>query len=65
MQPLNQTRFNNLYQAYLNELILQGKSPKIIDCYSRCLGQITEYFNLCPDHFTTEGLRTYFLYLVF
>ena len=24
----DQTRFNQLYQAYLNELTLQGKSPK-------------------------------------
>jgi len=64
MQPLDQTRFDNLYQAYLNELILQGKSPKTIDCYSRCLRQVTEYFNLCPDHLTTEDLKIYFLYLV-
>ena len=28
MQPLEQVRFDNLYQAYLNELILQGKAPK-------------------------------------
>jgi integrase/recombinase XerD len=64
MQPLDQTRFDNLYQAYLNKLILQGKSPKTIDCYSRCLRQVTEYFNLCPDHLTTEDLKIYFIYLV-
>jgi hypothetical protein len=29
-----QTRFNQLYQAYLNELTLQGKSPKTLDMYS-------------------------------
>ena len=64
MQPLEQARFDNLYQAYLNELILQGKSPKTIDCYSRCLRQVTEYFNLCPDHLSTEDLKIYFLFLV-
>ena len=64
MKPLEQARFDNLYQAYLNELILQGKSPKTIDCYSRCLRQVTEYFNVCPDHFTTEQLKIYFLHLV-
>ncbi|WP_028865709.1 phage integrase N-terminal SAM-like domain-containing protein, partial [Psychromonas aquimarina] len=64
MKPLEQTRFNNLYQSYLNELILQGKSPKTIDCYSRCLRQITQYFDTCPDHLSTEELKTYFLHLV-
>jgi integrase/recombinase XerD len=29
----DQTRFNQFYQAYLNELTLQGKSPKTIDKY--------------------------------
>ena len=31
-------RFNQVYQAYLNELTLQGKSPKTVDkmcCRSR------------------------------
>lgn len=64
MKPLEQARFNNLYQSYLNELTLQGKSPKTIDCYSRCLRQITNYFNACPDNLTTEELKIYFLYLV-
>jgi|GEM_PF-3873341 len=31
----DQTRFNNLYQEYLNALTLQGKSPKTVDMYSR------------------------------
>jgi hypothetical protein len=35
----DQTRFNQFYQAYLNELTLQGKSPKTIDMYSRCIRQ--------------------------
>jgi integrase/recombinase XerD len=64
MEPLEQARFDNLYQSYINELILQGKSPKTIDCYSRCLRQIAEYFNVCPDHMTTEELKVYFLFLV-
>lgn len=32
-----QARFNQVYQAYLNELTLQGKSPKTVDMYSRYL----------------------------
>jgi len=63
MEPLEQTRFDNLYQAYLNELILQGKRPKTIDCYSRCLRQVTLFFNTCPDHLSAEQLKHYFLYL--
>lgn len=64
MKPEDQTRFDNLYQSYLNELTLQGKSKKTIDCYSRCIRQITQYFDLCPDMLTVEHLKTYFLYLV-
>ena len=64
MKPEDQTRFDNLYQSYLNELTLQGKSDKTIDCYSRCIRQITQYFDLCPDRLTAEHLKTYFLYLV-
>lgn len=64
MKPLEQAYFDDLYQSYLNELILQGKSPKTIDCYSRCLRQVADYFNVCPDHLTTEQLKIYFLYLV-
>jgi hypothetical protein len=42
----DQTRFNQFYQAYLNELTLQGKSPKTIDMYSeankedKCTGRL-------------------------
>ena len=64
MKPLEQARFHNLYQAYLNELILQGKSPKTVDCYSRCLRQTADYFNVCPEHLTTEELKIYFLHLI-
>ena len=64
MKPLEQTRFDDLYQSYLNELILQGKSPKTIDCYSRCLRQVAEYFNTCPDNLSVEQLKLYFLHLV-
>jgi len=30
MKPLDQTRFNNLYQSYFKELILQGKALKLL-----------------------------------
>jgi integrase/recombinase XerD len=60
----NQTRFNNLYKQYLNELTLQGKSPKTVDMYSRYIRQLATFFDTCPDHLTTEQLKTYFLDLV-
>jgi len=64
MKPKDQAHFDNLYQSYLNELTLQGKSEKTIDCYSRCVRQITQYFDISPEYLTTEQLKVYFLYLV-
>jgi integrase/recombinase XerD len=48
----DQTRFNQVYQAYLNELTLQGKSPKTVDMYSLCLRQVAVFFDTCPDTLT-------------
>ena len=60
----DQTRFNQFYQAYLNELTLQGKSPKTIDMYSRCIRQVSVFFDTCPDTLTAAQLKAYFLSLV-
>jgi len=59
-----QIRFNSLYDRYLNELTLQGKSPKTIEMYSRCIRKLGDYFDCCPDQLSTEQLKTYFLTLV-
>jgi hypothetical protein len=64
MNIIEQTRFNLLYQSYLNELTLQGKSEKTIDAYSRCIRQTATFFDSCPDKLTVEALKTYFLHLV-
>jgi integrase/recombinase XerD len=64
MELHEQARFDNLYQPYLNELTLQGKSDRTIDGYGRCLRQIAQFFSVCPDNLSTEQLKTYFLYLV-
>ena len=56
-----QTRFTLLYQKYLNELTLQGKQPKTIEMYSRALRKVGDFFDCCPDHLTTDQLKTYFL----
>ena len=58
-----QTRFNQYYQAYLKELTLQGKSPKTVDMYSRCIRQVSVFFDTCPDALTAAELKTYFFSL--
>ncbi|MBA6232863.1 MULTISPECIES: hypothetical protein [unclassified Colwellia] len=44
-------------KAYLNELTLQGKSPKTVDMYSRCLRQVVVFFYTCPDTLTAVQLK--------
>jgi site-specific recombinase XerD len=64
MMNINQqTRFNQYYQAYLKELTLQGKSPKTVDMYSRCIRQVSVFFDTCPDTLTAAELKTYFFSL--
>ena len=49
MNTNEQTRFNNLYQEYLNALILQGNSPKTVDMYSRYVRQVSVFFYSPPS----------------
>ncbi len=56
MNHQDQIRFNELYQRHINELTLQGKSEKTIEMYSRSLRRLSEYFDVCPDTLSTEGL---------
>jgi hypothetical protein len=64
MNAQDHARFQSLYQRYLTELTLRGKSDKTIDLYARCLRQISEYFDTCPDQLGTDQLQQYFMYLV-
>lgn len=64
MNAQDRARFQSLYQRYLTELTLRGKSDKTIDLYARCLRQICEYFDTCPDQLGTDQLQQYFMYLV-
>ena len=64
MNAQDHARFQSLYQRYLTELTLRGKSDKTIDLYARCLRQIREYFDTCPDQLGTDQLQQYFMYLV-
>lgn len=64
MNRHDQTQFNTLYLTYINELKLQGKSDKTIECYSRALRQVANFFDTCPNNLSVEDLKRYFLYLV-
>jgi integrase/recombinase XerD len=63
MNTQEQAHFHSIYQFYLNELTLQGKSAKTIDSYSRCIRQVATFFDVCPVNLTTEQLKNYFHYL--
>lgn len=54
MNTENQTRFNRLYQQYLNELTLQEKSPKTIEMYNSYFRQSTQFVDYCPDQLSSE-----------
>ena len=43
---------------------MQGKSPKTLDMYSRCIRQVSVFFDTCPDALTAAELKGYFLSLV-
>ena len=66
MNTQDHARFQSqsLYQRYLTELTLRDKSAKTIDLYSRCLRQVSDYFDTCPDQLSTDQLRQYFMHLV-
>ena len=64
MNANEHARFQALHQRYLTELTLRGKSPKTIDLYTRCLRQVCDYFQTCPDQLSTDQLQQYFMHLV-
>lgn len=64
MNANEHARFQSLHQRYLTELTLRGKSPKTIDMYARCLRQVGDFFDTCPDQLSTDQLRQYFMHLV-
>ncbi len=55
MNANEHARFQALHQRYLTELTLRGKSPKTIDLYTRCLRQVSDYFETCPHRQTPQG----------
>jgi len=64
MNPLEQARFNPLYEQMQQALLLQGKRPKTIDAYSRAVRRVADYVDRCPDNLTADELKGYFASLV-
>lgn len=65
MNKRESTKFEKLYHKYLRALKLQGYSDSTIDCYSRGMRRVAEYFDLCPDsRLTKDDLKQYFIDLL-
>ncbi len=64
MNPLEQARFNPLYEQMQQALLLQGKRPKTIDAYTRAVRRVAVYFECCPDNLTAAELKDYFAALI-
>jgi integrase len=64
MELNEQSRFDTLYKRHLRALKLRGLSDKTIDVYARAVRRITQTYDCCPDHLTTEQLETHFAKLV-
>ena len=53
-------KFNTLYTKFIQALNLQGYAKKTIDCYSRGLRRVAQYFDRCPDErLTKDELKQY------
>ncbi len=57
-------RFDEMYQKHQQMLILQGKSKKTQDAYSRAIRRLRDHFDCCPDKLTPKDLESYFAQLV-
>ncbi len=64
MKFIESAKFNHLYNLFLRELKLQGKSKKTIQCYGRSFRRISEYFDKHPNDLTPQDLKAYFSDLV-
>lgn len=58
------SRFEFLFQRYVNELTLQGKQPKTIEAYALSVRQAATFFDCCPEHLTVDQLKAFFLHLL-
>lgn len=63
MTPDDQTTLNIMHQRLLDELILQGKSPRTQQVYTLYFRQAAKYFDRCPTDLTKQELKDYFCHL--
>jgi len=52
-----------LRQRFIDDLQLQGMSPRTQQAYVRAVRQFAEHYGKSPDQITEEELRQYFLYV--
>lgn len=64
MNPQQHTHFQQLYQAHLNHLLLQGKRPATIDAYARAVRRISHHYDCPPDQLSLNQLKNYFAQLI-
>jgi integrase/recombinase XerD len=63
MNTDEQASFTIMHQRLLDELILQGKSPRTQQVYSLYVRQTAKFFDRCPDDLTKAELKDYFRHL--
>lgn len=64
LNPQEQARFDEIYLAQRQSLILQGMSEKTIEAYCRSLRRVVERTHKCPDKLIQQDLKNYFAELV-
>ncbi len=52
-----------LRQRFIEDMCLQGLSPRTQECYLLNVVSLSHYFNQSPEELCTEDLRSYFVYL--
>lgn len=58
------SRFEFLFQRYLNELTLKGKQPKTIEDYALSVRHAAKFFDCCPKHLSVDQLKAFFQHLL-
>lgn len=64
MDPIEQTRFDELYAAHRLALKLRGYAKRTIDSYCRAVRRVSERFDCVPDTLSVEQLKIHFGELV-
>jgi integrase/recombinase XerD len=64
MKPMEQKRFDALYEQHLRGLKLHGYSASTIDVYSRAVRRLADHYDCVPDQLSVEQLEVYFAALV-